>query len=459
MSEAGAADEGQPRDEGRPRGEADSPAAGFGDHFRHHARGLSAVALASALGIAASFLYQVLSARYLAPADFGLLSAFFVIVNTAAIGSSSLQNIVVVNTAEALAYGGPAAGSRRRWPLEAIVIGLVGGLAVAICSPWLASSLDTSWFVVLAAAATIPLSFVLADTLGLLQGSGNVTGAVWWSTAAQLSRLALLVAAVAVGAGLAGAIGAVVGATVVVLAGTLWSARRIPRPATGVLSVSGLTIVALTTAFAWLTNADVFYLRAWAPDALAGTYASAAVLVKAGFLVPATLSLYLLPRFVRNRHDVRLSRLGAIVTLSISLATGIAMVIVFALLGSWLIALLYGPAYAGAAAMLVPIALAYLPWMAAQGLLIKLTSSASRAGAVLLLFAVAAQWIVFSATIPDLPAMLWGFGAIGTVVLLFFVAIEWLAPLGRGARRSRGRERDGRGRPETGQAGTGPGTA
>lgn len=419
----------------QPPAEAGAGRSRLGGHVRAHARGLAAVGVATIVGVGASFIAQVVSARYLAPADFGLFSAFLVIVNVAAVGSSSLQNTVTVHTAASTVGSGHSRPSKR-WPWEAIVVGVVGGGAVAIVSPLLAAQLDTSLGVVLAAAASIPLTFVFADALGLLQGSGNVAKAVWWTTVAQLARVALILVAILVGAGLGGIIGAVIGSIAVSLAGAEWAARRVRRPATGAFSRTGVTIIVLTVTFAWLTSSDVFFLRMGAPEDVVGGYAAVTVLVRAGFLIPSTLSLYLLPRFVRNRDNPRLSRVGVLVTLGLSLATSGGMILVFALFGDALIELLYGSAYSGSASLLVPAALAYAPWIAAQGLLIKMTSSASRAGMLTLLVATVAQWVTFTVVIPDVPAMLVAYGLIGAAVLAVFLILEALhtrrVPVGGG---------------------------
>lgn len=393
----------------------------FGAHLTAHARGLAAVGIASVVGILASFAFQVVSARYLGVADYGLLAAFFVIVNVAAIGSSALQNSVAVHTAAELGTARP----RKHWPIEALILGVAGGAAVAAVSPWLASALDTSVLVVLAAASSIPLSFVAADAIGLLQGSGRISRAVWWTTLAQIARVAFAVLIVMIGAGLAGMVGAVMGAILVGVAGVLWSARAAHRPTRSVFSLAGGTIIVLTVCFAWLTNADIIFLRAGAPEEIVGSYAAAAVLVKTGFLVPATMSLYLLPRFVHNRDNPELSRVGVFFTLGLSLATSAAMLLLFALLGEWIIGLLYGPEYAAAADLLVPLALAYLPWIAAQGMLIKMTSTASRGAAVLLIIATIAQATLFPIVIPGLTSMLVIYGVIGAIVLAAFLTLEF----------------------------------
>ena len=397
---------------------------GIGVHVRSHGKALLAVGVASGLGIVASFAFQLLSARFLSPADFGLLAAFFVIVNVAAIGSASLQSSVTVQTASALTSVEARDVKKKRWPLDAIVLGLGGAAVVAALSPWLASALDTTPLVILAAAVTIPLSFIFADAVGLLQGSGRVAQAVWWSTFSQIARVIFAVGAIAIGTGLGGFIGAVLAALVVAVVGGLWTARDVPRPPSGVFSQAGITIIVLTVAFAWLTSSDVIFLRAGAPEALAGMYASVTVLVKTGFLLPSTLSLYLLPRFVKHRDNPNLSRIGVLATLGLSIATSVAMILVFLVLGDWIVGLIYPDAYAPAADLLVPTALAYLPWIAAQGMMIKMTSSASRGAAALLIAAAAAQWITFTITIPDITAMLVSYAAIGIVVLGAFFAID-----------------------------------
>lgn len=394
-------------------------------HVKAHARGLSAVVIASAVGILASFVFQVMTARFLGAADFGLLASFFVIVNVAAIGSSALQNAVTVHTAAELAH--PTLESpqtRRRWPTDALILGLGGASVVAGLSPWVSAALDTTPWVVLAAAVTIPLSFLFADAVGLLQGSGQVSRAVWWSTMSQLFRVVFAVVAVIVGVSLWGIVGAVLAALVVAVAGAAWSARTTPRPREGVFSSAGAAIIVLTVGFAWLTSSDVLFLRAGGPETLAGLYAAVTVLVKTGFLLPATLSLYLLPRFVRHRDNPQLSRLGVVVTLALSLATSAGMTIVFALCGDWLIVFLYGEAYRPAAAFLIPASLAYLPWIAAQGVLIKVTSTASLSGAIGVATAVVLQCAAFTLLVPDVYAMLLVLGLLGVVVLTAFLVID-----------------------------------
>lgn len=407
------------------------------------------MAAASGIGILATFGFQLLSARYLAPADFGLFAAFLVIVNVAAVGSAAIQNHVTVNTARLSrdAETHPSAG-RRGWPKDAVLLGTAAAIGVAAVSPLLAHNLDTTAPIVIAAACTIPLSLVFADSLGLLQGSGRVGAAVWWSTSSQVIRIVLLLAAIGIGAGLAGVVGSVVAAVAATTVGALLHTRRIRRPRASVFSGTGLAIVALTVGFAWLTSADVLFVRATAHPQDAGAYAAATVLVKAGLLLPATLSFYLLPRFVRNSGDAALTRTGVLATLAISLGTSIAMIVVFIAAGGWIVGLLYDDEYARTSEFLVAASIAYAPWIAAQGLMVKMTASASRPAVAVVWMAVLAQGIAFPLILPDIFAMLWMMGAIGAIALVAFMLIEWFGPT-TGQLRSRTRakvfSRDSRG--------------
>lgn len=393
----------------------------LGGHVRAHASGILVVIVGSAVGALAALVFQLVTARALGPASFGLLSAFFTIINVAAIGSSSLQNSVAVATASDLTR--PRNGRFSRWPSEAAGVGIVGGIAVAALSPLLADVLSTTPEMVAVAAISVPLSFLLADSIGLIQGTGNAAGAVWWSAAAMLIRVAFVLIAMAVGGGVAGVVGAVVLGMAVTAAAAAVSARHVPRPRRSVLSAEGATVIVLTVAFAWLTGADVFFLRSLATEKEAGLYAAITVLVKASFLLPSTLSLYLLPRLVRNRGNQKLERLALLSTLAISTATGLAVVAVFVVIGPWLLTLLYSGQYDSAAPLLVPIAVAYVPWVAAFGVLVRMTSLASKSCAVFLVLAVVVQSVGFVNLLPDIGAMLVFFGSLGCVVLAVFLVI------------------------------------
>lgn len=385
------------------------------DHIRAHASALGVVAAASVAGAVASFVFQIVTARFLGADDFGLLAAFLAIVNVAAIGSSALQNSVAVQTA----ISEPAAVARRHFgvPRDAVLVGLAGGVAVAAFSPWLAEALDASAWVVIAAAVSVPLSFLFAAYIGRVQGTGSAATAVGWSTASLAVRVLIAIPALALGAGIGGAVGAVVVATGIAAIGAAWSARWAPTPRRSIFAPDAAIVLLISVALAWLTNADVFLMRILAPAELAGVYAAVAVLVKASFILPSTLSVYLLPRFARNRGDSSLTRVGVLASTGISAVAGVLLIVLFAVAGEWVIYLLYGTSYGSAASLLVPVAAAYLPWIILQGLLIQSMSSASKAAAALLALGVVVQAVLFALVLPDVAAMLVALAGVGALLL------------------------------------------
>lgn len=388
-------------------------------HLRSHATALGSVGVASIVGAVAAFAFQVVTARIIGPDNFGLLAAFFSIVNVAAIGSSALQNSVAVQTAES---GSMMVRSGARVPVDALIVGLVGGALVVAISPLLADALGSSLGIVVAAAVSIPLSFLFAAYVGRIQGAGRATAAVGWSTASLVLRVLIAVPTLLLGAGVGGAAGAVVAATGLATVGAAVTARRTPAPRRTIFTADGATIMVITIALAWLTSADVFFLRVLAPPVLAGEYASVAVLVKASFILPSTLSLYLLPRFARNRESVDLTRVGVFASIGVSAAAGLVLLLAFWLVGGPVIDVILSGGYAGAKPLLVPIAAAYVPWIILQGLLIQLISDASRVAAVALVMGIGIQAAIFFIFLPDLGATLVAFGILGWVLCGVLVA-------------------------------------
>ncbi|MCI9857707.1 hypothetical protein [Microbacterium proteolyticum] len=387
--------------------------------MRTHVVALASVGVASAVGAVAAFAFHLLTAR-LGAADFSILAAFWSIVNVAAIGSSALQNSVAVEAARLTASEAPP--SKFRLPLDAVVVGVAGGLAVALFSPLLAAALSANVSIVLAAAVTVPLSFLFASYLGRIQGTGHAFAAVGWSTASLVFRVVLALPALALGAGIGGAVGAVVAGTAFAVLGAALSARRTPAPSRSIFSRDGATIMVITVALAWLTSSDVFFMRIFTEPDFAGAYASVAVLVKASFILPSTLSLYLLPRFARNRGKADLMRLGVAVSVGASAAAAAAVVLVFALAGNVLIDVLYGAAYAAAKNLIVPVAVAYVPWIILQGLLIQLISDASRVAGLILVVAVGAQAVLFMTLLPAIGGVLIAFGVLGALLCVGLLA-------------------------------------
>lgn len=399
--------------------------------FSQHGKALFEIGLASGLGILASAGFQVAATRGLGPESFGLLAAFLALINIASIGSSALRNSVAVTMAESLASPSVAAPARRGLDsslVEALVLGGACTVGVLVASPWLASSIESNVVALILTAATVTPYFLFSRAQGILQGVGDSRSVVWWSTGAQLAQLILALIALALGYD---AIGILVVFLITVLLGTIGStyhARRFSvtterKP----FSANSTVVLLLTITFAWLTNVDVILVRTGASELVAGSFAAAAVLVKTTLILPATLSLYLLPRFVSSRRNHVLTKLGVNLTLAVTLAGGFVIFLALVFAGELIVRILFGPGYELTVGYLPALALMWLPWAMTQAVLVRITSFASKAGLAVLLTAAVIQWVGSSALLPDVTAMVILNGSLGVAVLLSLYGIHLYA--------------------------------
>lgn len=389
---------------------------------RTHGRALLGVAVVSVLGIVATAGFQLVAIHGLAPSQFGLLASFLALINVVSVGSAALRNSVAVGTASELLN--TRQGVEVKKPrvdstlVEALVLGVGAAAILAALSPVLADVLDSKVVAILFTAAAALPYFLFARAQGRLQGAGNSNAVVWWSTGAQLGQLVLALIAIALGFGAVGIVAVLLIVAVVGTLGASIQSKRLPaisslRPFSRASSV----VLLLTVAFAWLTNADVILVRSGASSDVAGAYAAAGVIVKTILIVPATLSLYLLPRFVGRRDDAGMTRFGVNLSLGITLTCGIALFLGVLLLGPWLISILYPGDYSQAAALLPWLALMWLPWAAAQSVLIRTTAAASYGGLAVLIGAVLAQWTLVSLVLPNVYVMMAVNGLVGLLAL------------------------------------------
>jgi O-antigen/teichoic acid export membrane protein len=396
-------------------------------YLRRHAAPLITVGGLAGLGILSTSAFHVVTGRGLGPGAFGLLAAFLAIVNIAAIGASALQNSVAVVTAEPGSID-PAAAHRRfdSATVEALVLGGVATVAILAAAPLFADWLGTSSLAVYLAALTVIPSFLFSVALGRLQGAGRATAVSGYSTASQVFRLLLAIAVLAVGLGAVSVLFAVLIAIVAVAVAASWQTRRLRvRSTTRAFSRKSTVLILLTISFAWLTNIEIVLVRANTVEDVSGAFAAGAVLAKMILLVPTVLSLYLLPRFVFRKTDGNTVRYGINIVLGTVLAAGLAVAAAVSVLGDTLVSILFGAGYDLAADLLPWMAVAYLPWALAQGLLISLTATASRQALAVLVAAAVVQWVAASILLPDIRAMIAGIGVIGVVTTAILFVLHW----------------------------------
>jgi O-antigen/teichoic acid export membrane protein len=251
---------------------------------------------------------------------------------------------------------------------------------------------------------------------------------VWWSTGAQIAQLFLAIAVLLLGYGAVGVLVVLVVCAVGGAVGASFEARRLSIVSSAPpFTIESIVVLALTIGLAWLTNADVVLVRAHAPEEIAGAFAAAAVLVKTTLIIPATLSLYLLPRFVSRRGDASMLKFGVNVVLAITFASGLAMLALVTVAGDLIVRILFGASYASTDQYLSLFALTWIPWALAQAILIRITASASRLGVIILAIAAAAQYIGAMMVLPDVARMMIVNGSVGLFAFLAMYLLHVIA--------------------------------
>ncbi|TFD22885.1 hypothetical protein E3T32_05950 [Cryobacterium sp. TMT2-23] len=396
--------------------------------FAQHGKALLEIGVVSAFGIFATAGFQIVASRGLGPSGFGLLASFLAIINVAAVGSAALRSSIAVVTSESVALGTTPPQVRRRLDtsmIEALVLGGICTVALLGASSWLTTSLETNSLALILTAATVLPYFLFSRAQGLLQGTGDSRSVVLWTSGSQIAQLALTVIALALGLGAIGILGVILLIAVLGTVGSSYQARRFYIPTTRrPFSVDSSVVLLLTIAFAWLTNADVILVRSGTSELVAGSFAAAAVLVKTTLILPATLSLYLLPRFVNRRDDASMTKLGVNMTLGLTFLSGAAMFLLVLLAGGPLVRVLFGPGYELAIVYLPWLALMWLPWAMSLAVLVRITAAASKAGLVVLIIAAAAQWAGATSLLPDVAAMMIFNGSLGVLTLAALFSIH-----------------------------------
>jgi O-antigen/teichoic acid export membrane protein len=313
------------------------------------------------VGHIGNYLFYVLAARALSPAQFADVSAMTALATIAFMPATGLQAAAARDTAALVASGrSEEADGLVRWLAQRVVLFQAALFVVLLlATPAAVAALGLSSRAVwLTGAVWLVLGLGLQVSLGPLQGRERfgAVGAVLAGPQGALRPL-LLLPGVAL-AGVAGALGALVAATVLGLAGVVAALRRSlgRRPTTRIALTGSLPAIAALTAFASLTNADVIAAKVVLEPTDAGLYSSAALLGKIALYAPSALALVLLPK-VTARLQAGLDVRGpALLTLAATLGTGLLVTGAILAAPSSLVSLVFGPEYSSAYGLAAPIA-------------------------------------------------------------------------------------------------------
>lgn len=327
------------------------------------ARASVVLLVGSMLGHVGNYLYYVVSARSVGPAQFAEVSAlaggvamivFMPLIGVQAAVAREIARLHALGRPEAIAALVRRLVTTVGWVCVAVLAVLAAATPVVV--DWLQLSSPSIWLVT---CVYIALGVAMVSLLGVAQGLRRFRTVGVMLGGPQGALRPLLVLPFVAAAGAAGPMWALLVATVVGLGVLGWVvAPWLRRAGTGATHLPRLwtTFVALV-AFASLICSDAVVAKiALAPES-AGLYNTGALLGKIAFYGPSALSMVLLPlvtaRLERGQDVRRLLSL----TLLIALAMGLAVSAVLFAAPRALVTAVFGAQYAEAFPLAAPYAL------------------------------------------------------------------------------------------------------
>jgi O-antigen/teichoic acid export membrane protein len=352
------------RHAGEEAGAAAVPLPSFGDPTARM-RGLTAGAIVFG-GVAfanlANAAFNIIAGRRLGPGRYGDLAALLAALGLVSFPLGAAQ-YNIASWVAALAARRDAQGISalyRRAMSAALVFGGLAAGVFTVASPAIRDALGVSetMAVVLMGLAAFPAAFTPV-VLGLAQGLERFVLFAWAQTAMPVMRVILLPFALALGLGVAGAMGATLVAAVIGFLVPAFLLRRwfvrapgpspITRaPAVRAISPVTLGIISLTA----LTSVDVVVAKIAFHGDLAGVYGGASLIGRLILYVPAAIVAVLLPKVSSRTAIGQRSSDIVVKSLLTTAALCLAATAVYALVPRTLLVLAYGSKYTEATSFL-----------------------------------------------------------------------------------------------------------
>lgn len=375
-----------------------------------------------------NYVFQLIAGRYLGPAPYGDLAALLTVTNLILLPLGGLQIWVARNVAELQASGEIDAV---RWFMRRTMLyaaGLGGITTVLLAAGALplqaVLSIESTTAVALTTLIVFP-GFVTPVVWGLAQGLERFWLISVMVAALPLLRIAIGVVAFVAGAGVAGAMGATLCASIATLIVPLWFVRdklgRTVEPqgriARGEAATTLLPAMFGLLAMTALTSLDVIIAKREFADDIAGLYGSASLIGRLILYVPAAIVMVLLPRVAartvaqRTSLDILgMSLLAAIVFSAVATA-------IYAAMPGVIIDLTFGSAYQAADDLLWRFGLAMSVFALLNILLIYHLARREHSVAWLLVGGALVQIVVFVLAEPSPRHLIWI--DLGVAVALF----------------------------------------
>lgn len=376
------------------------------------------------------YLFNVVSAHLMVPAEFGALTALLGIILVGTVAAVGLQATTARRLAVAPEHAGEIIHTTARVTIAvALAVSAVVAASTVLLTP--ALKLDSHWPVILCGLTLAPLTIMGAQSgvaqggehwrtltaIYLANGVGRVVGGTTSVLITPTSTAAML--GIAIGAWLP----VVAGARMLLAhrrSGHHLSPRSFLREAT--LSAHSLL------AYFVLSNMDALIARNRFDVHDSGLYASGLILAKAALFLPQFVSVVFYPELARS--TTRHARWRAV---TIVAGFGALAVVAAAALPRLALVFVGGDDYAEIADRLWLFALAGSALAIVHLLLFDALARHAHGIVVMIWTAVAALFAVAYGLDVDITGLV---VAVGAVALTLAVAI-WLAPVGKGGRMSR----------------------
>lgn len=317
-----------------------------------------------------NYASNIIFSRLLDPIGFGELTSLLALAVIIVVPAAAAQTVIAERVASHFAAGDHA---RVRYLVRhaAAHIGVIAvtvGVLFAIAVPVIVGALDLRQpGPAIALSAFLTLSFMQPVALGVLQGLQRFTALGAMQLSIAVSRVALGVPWVLAGGGAGGAIGGQAAGIAVVLLGTAVLLRNLVHERGAGAATAGLrrrpdvrTISASTAfiAFAVLSNLDLLLAKVFLEPVEVGEYAATATIGKMVLFLPAAAAVVLVPNAAELRDSpaerMALLRRAARIVAVIAVVSALPAAIV----PGTVVNVMFGAAYAGAAAGVLPIVVA-----------------------------------------------------------------------------------------------------
>ncbi len=304
-----------------------------------------------AVGNVATAAFHLITARWLGPDGYADLAALLALVGIVSFPLAGAQFSVARGVAHARAANDEDEIRRihRRYVASTTALGATATVAVAAAAIPISTllDLDSSTTVLVAALAVLP-GFVLPVIVGLIQGLQRFTLLATTQMAVPVSRTLLLLVAVGLDLGVAGALGANAAAFVATTCLFAWLLRTWLRKPSSVSAIAVRTKSVLVPAvggilaFTSLTTLDVIVAKIALSDYEAGLYGAASILGRLILFLPAAVAAVLLPRVASRSALGQETRSILLLSMGATAALALLATAFYALAPDLILRLAYG---------------------------------------------------------------------------------------------------------------------